>query len=74
MANLSQEPLYGSVLQSIKRGRPSEIDFINGEIIGLGRETGVATPLNTKMVEMVHRVEKTGEFLEVEDILSEARV
>ncbi|MCX8011967.1 MAG: 2-dehydropantoate 2-reductase, partial [Desulfobacterota bacterium] len=35
MVNLSKEPLYGSILQSIKRGRSSEIDFINGEFVKL---------------------------------------
>jgi len=37
MANLSKEPLYGSILQSIKRGKPSEIDYINGEVVNLAR-------------------------------------
>jgi 2-dehydropantoate 2-reductase len=35
MLNLSKEPLYGSILQSIRRKRPSEIDYINGEFVNL---------------------------------------
>jgi 2-dehydropantoate 2-reductase len=74
MTGLSREPLYGSILQSIKRGRPSEIDYLNGEIVHLGEGLTVPTPLNRRMVELVHRVENTGEFLEPKDILREVGV
>jgi 2-dehydropantoate 2-reductase len=74
MTSLSKEPLYGSILQSIKRGRPSEIDYLNGEIVRLGEGLAVPTPLNKMMVELVHRVENTGEFLEPRDILREGGV
>jgi hypothetical protein len=36
---------------------------------GIGGANGEATPLNTKIVEMVHQVERTGQFLSVEEIL-----
>jgi 2-dehydropantoate 2-reductase len=61
-------PLWGSTLQSIQRGRPTEIDYLNGEIVELGKRYGEATPLNTKIVELVHQVERTGQFLSVEEI------
>jgi len=68
---LSREPLYGSILQSIRRGKPSEIDYFNGEIVRLGGEIGAEAPLNQRMVEMVHRVEGGGGFSLPEEILSE---
>lgn len=71
IAGLSKEPLYGSVLQSIKRGRPSEIDYLNGEFVRLAETKGLAAPLNEKLVQMVHRVEKTGKFLAKEELLKE---
>ncbi|MDD4987206.1 MAG: 2-dehydropantoate 2-reductase [Dehalococcoidales bacterium] len=71
MTNLSREPLFGSILQSIKRGKPSEIDYFNGEIVYLGRKVGEDVPLNRKMVEMVHRVEESGRFFSPEEILNE---
>jgi len=61
-------PLWGSTLQSIQRGRPTEIDHLNGEIVELGKHYGEGTPLNSKIVEMVHEVERTGQFLSVEEI------
>jgi Ketopantoate reductase len=62
MVNLSAEPLYGSILQSIQRGRASEIDFINGEFVSIARENNLNSPLNEKLVEMVHEVEKNAVF------------
>jgi len=55
-------PLLGSTLQSLQRKRPTEIDYLNGEVVRMGRQLGVATPLNAIMVEMVHQVEQTGRF------------
>jgi len=61
-------PLWGSTLQSIQRGRPTEVDYLNGEIVELGKRCGEATPLNSEIVELVHQVEHTGRFLSVEEI------
>ena len=68
------QPNYGSTLQSIRRGRPTEIDYLNGEIVGLGAQAGVQTPLNAKIVEMVHRVERDGRFLGVDAVIAECGV
>jgi 2-dehydropantoate 2-reductase len=64
----TQWPLMGSTLQSLLRKRPTEIDYLNGEVVRLGRELDVATPLNAVMVGMVHQVEQTGRFWTVETI------
>jgi 2-dehydropantoate 2-reductase len=71
MTNLSKEPLYGSILQSIKRGRPSEIDYLNGEFVRLAKDNQTEAPLNEKLVEMVHLVEKTGKFFSKKRLISE---
>lgn len=62
----TQWPLLGSTLQSLQRGRPTEIDYLNGEVVRLGRELGVATPLNAMLVEMVHQIERCGKFWTLE--------
>jgi 2-dehydropantoate 2-reductase len=62
MKNLSQEPLYGSILQSIMRKRASEIDYINGEFVRLAQEHNLCAPLNKILVEMVHQVEENQVF------------
>lgn len=73
MVNLSKEPLYGSILQSIKRGRASEIDYINGEFVNLAKKHGLSAPLNEKLVEMVHQVEKTKKFFSKEKLIDTTR-
>lgn len=70
MRNLSKEPLYGSILQSIKRGKPSEIDYINGEFIRLAKENNLNAPLNEKLVGLVHRVENEKKFFSKKELLS----
>jgi 2-dehydropantoate 2-reductase len=65
---VSTLPVLGSTLQSLRRHRSTEIDYLNGEIVRLGTEVGVPTPLNAIVVEMVHRVEKKGRFLGVNAI------
>lgn len=72
MRGLSKDPLDGSILQSIKRGRPSEIDYINGEFVRLAKENNLPAPLNEKMVEMVHYVERQGRFFSKEELVSRA--
>ncbi len=71
MMSLSKEPLYGSILQSIQRGKPSEIDYINGEIVRLAKSIGKDASLNRKLVDLVHRVEAKKEFFTREELISE---
>ncbi len=73
MSNLSQEPLYGSILQSIMRGKLSEIDYINGEFVRLAEENNLSAPLNKVLVEMVHEVENQGRFFSKEDLIQKTK-
>jgi 2-dehydropantoate 2-reductase len=46
----------GSTWQSLARGLPTvETDYLNGEIVLLGRLHGVPTPANAAMVRIMHR-------------------
>jgi 2-dehydropantoate 2-reductase len=69
MLNLSEDPLPGSVLQSIRRGRPSEVDYLNGEIAEMGSSHGFPTPLNERLMIMVKDVENTGNHLTKQELL-----
>jgi 2-dehydropantoate 2-reductase len=73
MTSLSKEPLYGSILQSIKRGRPSEIDYINGEFIRMAKDLDTLAPLNATLVGMIHRVEKSGNFFTKQELLDNTK-
>lgn len=63
-------PIPGSTLQSIKRGKNTEIDYLNGEIETLGKKIGLTTPYNSAAVRLVHQVEKTGRFFTVKELSS----
>jgi 2-dehydropantoate 2-reductase len=65
---LTPWPVLVSTLQSIRRGRPSEIEYLNGEIVKLGQDLGLSAPLNTTAVELVHEVERTGRFFSVQEV------
>jgi len=71
LTTLSKEPLYGSILQSIMRGRTSEIDFINGEINQVASGIQTRAPLNRKIVNMVHQVEMSGKYFDPEEVKKE---
>lgn len=46
-----------SMLQSIEKGDPTEIDFINGAVVDRGRRLGVATPVNGALVAAIKGIE-----------------
>ncbi len=62
---LGRLPVRGSTWQSLVRGRPSEIDFLNGEIVRRGEALGLPVPYNRRVVEVVHQVERTRRFVPV---------
>ncbi len=49
--------LKSSMLQSIERGRPAEVDFLNGYVVERGQEKGVPTPVNAALTALVREVE-----------------
>lgn len=69
-ARMGSRPNPGSTLQSIRRGQLTEIDYLNGAVVRLGLDSGVATPMSERLVEMVHEVERTGRFLTPAEVVS----
>ncbi|EJN09117.1 ketopantoate reductase family protein [Herbaspirillum sp. YR522] len=49
---------YSSTAQDLARGKPSEIDYLNGFIVRRGQALGVATPVNLAMVTLVKLLEQ----------------
>ncbi len=48
---------YPSMLADVERGKATEVDQLNGEIVRMGQSVGVPTPLNSRLVEMIHALE-----------------
>ena len=49
--------LKASMLQDIEKNKKTEVDAINGVASAFGRKTGVPTPMNDMVVNIIHRIE-----------------
>ena len=50
--------LKASMLQDLEKGKKCEVDAINGVVCAYGRKVGVPTPMDDKVVEILHKVEE----------------
>ena len=50
-----------SMWVDLERGRPTEVDMLNGEIVRLAKAHGTDAPLNRRLVELVHEAERAGQ-------------
>lgn len=49
--------LKASMLQDLEKGKKTEVDAINGSVSAYGKKTGFPTPVNDKVVEIIHKIE-----------------
>jgi len=61
-----------SMLQDLERGVETEVDVINGAVVAKGREFGVETSLNARVVDLMHSMER-GERPPGRDVFGELR-
>jgi 2-dehydropantoate 2-reductase len=47
-----------SMAQDVAKGRPTEIDYMNGHVVDKGREVGVPTPVSAAVVETVREIDR----------------
>ncbi|HEV3060235.1 MAG TPA: 2-dehydropantoate 2-reductase [Vicinamibacterales bacterium] len=52
-----------SMQQDLRRGKATEIDFMNGAVVGLGRRVGIDCPVNAALVAIVKAMEARGRFV-----------
>ena len=52
---------YPSMVADIESGRVTEVDQLNGEIVALGEQHGQATPINSRLCELVREREQQTE-------------
>lgn len=69
MQNFSQRPFYGSMLQSLKSAKKTEIEFILNPIIDLADDLEYAVPFCRRISQMIHLVEKEERFLSRQEVL-----
>lgn len=51
---------YSSMYQDLMKGKKTEIEFLNGAIVELGKKHGIACPMNESLVAMVNYLENKG--------------
>ena len=47
-----------SMLQDLRRGKPTEIEALNGAVVRLGQQKGIPTPMNALVSRLVHAKEQ----------------
>ena len=50
--------LKASMLQDLEKGKLTEVDAINGAVSDYGRKVGYPTPMNDRVVEIIHKIEQ----------------
>jgi 2-dehydropantoate 2-reductase len=50
--------LKSSSLQSLERGKQTEIDYLNGYIVSNAEKFGISVPVNRVIVNMIHQIEQ----------------
>jgi 2-dehydropantoate 2-reductase len=55
-----RQPIVFSLLQDLRRGKATEVDHINGEIVRLAGTLGLSAPVNAEVVRAVHELEARG--------------
>jgi 2-dehydropantoate 2-reductase len=66
-----------SMAQDVAKGRPTEIDHMNGFVVARGKERGVPTPVSAATVDLVHEIEsgaRTPDAKNIEIVLKHAGV
>ena len=58
MIGIKYRRLKPSSLQSLERGRKTEVDNYNGYITRKGKELGVATAVNEQLTSMIEEIEE----------------
>ncbi|MEB8127467.1 2-dehydropantoate 2-reductase [Staphylococcus succinus] len=52
---------YPSMHQDLYKGRLTEIDYLNGQIVKYGKKVGIPTPNNEMLTHMIHQLELKAE-------------
>ena len=62
-----------SMWEDLERGRSTEVEAINGEVVRLAAAHGIAAPVNARLVELVHQVEQARRAWTAQELLDDLR-
>lgn len=69
-AKMGDVPNFASTMHSIRRGRTTEVDYLSGAVVLEAEAINRDAPVNRTVTELIHEVEKTGLFLEPEEVIT----
>jgi 2-dehydropantoate 2-reductase len=55
-----RKPIVFSLLQDLRRGKPTEVDYINGEVVRLAATIPLPAPANAEVLRLVRELESRG--------------
>lgn len=71
---LATDPVArSSMWEDLERGRSTEVEAINGEVVRLATAHGIAAPVNARLVELVHQVEQARRAWTAQELLDDLR-
>jgi 2-dehydropantoate 2-reductase len=56
-ASASTRNWRASMAQDVVKGRPTEIDYMNGYVVAQGRAKNIPTPVSAAIVDAMHEIE-----------------
>jgi 2-dehydropantoate 2-reductase len=67
----NRRPIIFSLQQDLERCKPTEVDYVNGEIVRLAESVGEAAPRNALVVSLCHELESRhdGTFFSREEVI-----
>lgn len=67
----NRKPIVFSLAQDLRRGKTTEVDHINGQIVRVAEDHGLAAPCNALVVELVHQLQQRGpgDFMPREEVI-----
>ncbi len=71
IVGMKYSKLKSSSLQSLERGRPTEIDYFNGYIAAKGKALNVPCPVNERLTAMVKEIERHARSINVTNLEDE---
>ncbi|QNJ99913.1 2-dehydropantoate 2-reductase [Dyella telluris] len=60
-----------SMWEDLERGRPTEVDAINGEVVRIAARHGVTAPVNARLVALIHEAEQARRTWSAQALLAE---
>lgn len=62
-----------SMWEDLERGRPTEVDVINGEVVRLAQAHNVGAPVNARLVELIHAAEQVRRPWTAQELLDDLK-